>query len=197
MAIPFGESKYELGIIGDFQARNISSATRVEFLGNWVQAKKILDGLPHEVRRTVYLAMKAYAKLYHQRVKQTIRSGGLGMGWRPYSEKYEKYKRAHSRRGFPAFYQLRGLLLQAIILEDDGKYRVRVNVSSDRKFMTRKGDLTASQVMNILEHGSVTRNIAARPLFGPVWKSMGGNKALREFVAQRVGKKLNAYSLTY
>lgn len=185
MAIPVGQSKYALGIIGDFQARNLSKRVKYEFFGDWNKADRVLSGLSKRVMRSVNAAVYAYAKNYKKQVIIAI-STGLS-SWAPLSPKYVATK--SSKGYYTGFYQMRGVLIKAIQVEKHPK-GIRVNISTDPKFKNRTGTLTASQVVNILEHGSVTKGIPARPLFGPVWKKMGGNKAFMAYVQERVGKTL-------
>lgn len=195
MALLVGQSKYEEGIIGDFYTRNITARTKVEFMGNWEKVSMIFSQLPKDIQTSVYKAILQYSTQYHGRVKRAILNNGpSSTRWAPFSPKYAKYKSSHGSMGFPAFYRLRGNLIKAITVQSDGRKVVRVTINKNARVTNPKSGLTASQLMNILEHGSITRGIAARPLFGPVWSEMGGNKALREFVSKKVSVKLKSYS---
>lgn len=198
MALQIGQSKYEEGIIGDFYTRNITSRTRVEFMGNWEKVSRIFNQLPKDLQESTYKAILQYTTKYRHQVKKAILNNGpSNTRWEPFSPRYEKFKSTHGTMGFPAFYRFKGNLIKAIILQTDGRKVVRVTVNKNARVTNPKSGLTASQLMNILEHGSVTRNIAARPLFGPVWSDMGGNKALAEFVSKRLSKKLKSYTSNF
>ena len=197
MAVAVGESKYEEGVIGDFYTRNITARTKVEFLGDWIKVGDIFKRLPKELKVEVYKAIFTYSVRYQREVKSAIRKNGpKSKTWNAYSDGYAAYKKLHGQLGYPSFYRFKGNLYRAITIDTDGRRSVRVTIDKNARVSNTKSDLTASQLMNILEHGSIERNIAARPLFGPVWVDMGGNKGLRDFVAGKIGKKLKKYSST-
>lgn len=196
MALRVGQSKYKEGVMGDFYTRNITSKTKIEFFGNWEGVSKIFESLPKELQKNIYTSILLYTTKYKNEVIRTIRRNGpKSAPWEPYfSGAYLAYKLRVGRFGIPAFYRLRGVLIKAIELQTDGRKVVRVTVSKKYPVKNSNGELNTSQLMNILEHGSVARGITARPLFGPVWTDMGGNRALRDFVSARIGKRLKKYT---
>lgn len=188
MARPVGQSKYELGIIGDTQARNLSRRIKYEFFGDWDKADDIITRLPQRVMKAVNSAVWDYAEDYHKNILIAITMGLSS--WAPLSQKTLAYKSSHGY--YSGFYQMRGVLIDAVVIEKH-KRGIRVTISSDPQYMNKQRTLTASQVMNILEHGSVTNGIPARPLFGPVWKKMGGNRGFMKHIEMRVGRSLKKY----
>lgn len=188
-----GQSKYQEGIIGDFYTRNITARTEIEFFGDWERVSTILHKLPMEVRVTTHKAIRSYTDQYLSEIKKAISSGRIkgGKEFKKYSDGYRRYKLREGTQGYESFFRLHGNLVQSIRIQDDGKKLVRVTV--DKNGPTSKEGLNPSQLMNVLEHGSVSRNISARPLFGPVWAGMGGNKALNRFVSNELGNTFKKY----
>ena len=195
MAVPVGKSKYQERIVGDFYTRNITSRTKIDYFGDWEGVSRLFGKLPKDIQGVVYRAIFSYTKLYLAQVHKTIRRNGpKSKKWPDYSKAYGDYKRLHGPMGYPSFYRFKGNLVRAIIMDTDGRKVVRVTVNKNAPMSNDNAQINASQLMNILEHGSVARGISARPLFGPVWSDMGGYRALRDFVAQKIGKKLSKYS---
>lgn len=187
MAIPVGESKYALGIIGETQARNLTSLSnriKWEAFGDWEKAEGIFNRLTPVFLNAVDSAVYRYAKKYQQQVVIAI---SMGMpGWKPLAPRTVSMKR---RKGYyTGIFQMRGVLVDSFVVERQPRKGVRVNVSNNNKNI--QGDLNMSQILNILEHGSVRRGIPARPLLGPVWKKMGGNKKFMETIASDTFREL-------
>jgi hypothetical protein len=194
MAVQVGQSKYKEGVIGDFYTRNITANTKIEWLGNWDRVARIFNGLPQDIKIVTHQAILEYAnKYYHSVIGAINNNGGSAVKWKPYSRGYAAAKRKKGLHGFPSFYRLKGMLVKAIKVETHVRGQVRVTINKNAQMSNSDTSLNASQLMNILEHGSVSRGISKRPLFGPVWSSMGGNKALSKFVSERIGRKIITY----
>ena len=191
-------SRFETGKQGSLYTRNLASQIRVEELGDWKALSRQLQSLPKKVRKATVDAMEAYGKKYHRAVLKAIDTNGqkLPQPWAPLSLKYAKYKQAHG--GDPStMYVWQGTLRSAIqvVRSEDGL--VTVGIDKDTRGSGRGGNskLSASQIARILQSGSITHNIEARPLFPQVWKQMGGNRKLSESVVKHLDTKVKDHIL--
>jgi hypothetical protein len=185
-------SNKEESIVGSVYPKNMGAMMRVEELGNWNAVSTFINTLPPKIRLTVYGVMDAYAHRYKALLKEVIRNnGGPIGGWAPLNREYRLRKTQNSN----AIYRYSEVLYKHIIVESfPSSGRVICTVAQDAGVLSH-GKMSASQVAHILESGSLTHNIPARPLFKPTWKLMGGNAALglagKEAISMVLKKEMN------
>lgn len=185
-------SHYQTGVIRTHRTRNLGSRVQLS-VDNPVKLQRfsrLIDSLPRAVQRTMKRAQMNFAKRLKKQVKRNIYNRGQGLGWDPVSSSYASFKRKHGTVKDPnKFYQLYGNYIRAITIKTQGN-TVSIGISKDSSFTNRAGTLTTAQYAVILESGSLTRNIAPRPLWGPSYQQLGGNKGLRAEMVKALGTEL-------
>lgn len=152
---------------------------KIELFGDWEQVDDLLKHIDKTIMAGAILGQKSAADKIIKIVKKNIRENGGSIGWQPLSERYAARK---ERDGYnpDTILRMTGLYYRSINSWSNGlNYYVGVkkNVKHPRK--QGKSSLTLVQIANILEHGSVVRNIPARPLWLPSYKQFGGNVRLK------------------
>lgn len=171
-----GGSKFTTGTQGGLYNKNLGRV-RFELVGDWAGKLQQLERLPRRVSQLVLRSQVEFAKMYVDAIKDKILTNGAGLGWPPYSVRYGKWKAKKSPN--KGFYQLTGAYMSSI------DYYIRtakpvstVVVGIMGNAQSAHSDLSVKQYALILERGSLTRNIAARPLWGPTFREIGGLKAM-------------------
>jgi len=184
-------SNYVEGIIGDLYKRNLGSMAKIQVdeEGNWRALTTQLDSLAPEVRRAAYNALVQYGLKYKKALQYTIRQSGQNISprWPALGEKYAARKAKKTSYGM---WRWTGTVYRAIVvLPNDVTQTVHITVSNKiTGSKNSRGEIMASQIATILEHGSLNHNVHRRPLFAPTWKGMGGNAALSGEVTEAIDK---------
>lgn len=194
-----GYSRYsdEEAEIGLSMIRNLVSQIRIEVDGDFLRGQKVIDRLPAALKAAAFKAQLKFAEKYKANLRRHIRDNGKELGWAPYSKGYVRYKRAIRKKkssvryGPESMWRFQGHAYNSIeITKDPIRNRVSVGISRENGKMNLDGELTVSQYINIVEHGSHSRNIKKRPLFGPTFKLMGGQKALSRMVQNEIERAI-------
>lgn len=189
----FNPRTEEFDLITKSLHRNILKNIRIEYEGDWKRVGPFFDKLPAKIQKKVYRGQVRYSELYLKALKETINSQGTNISprWAPLGPGYEDTKASLFQRkpgvmyGPTNLWKLTGKAYKNIkIFKDPNNHTVQVGISRNEGVKNLQGNLTVSQYVNILEHGSHSRNIAKRPLFGPTFRLLGGRKKLSEIVLQ-------------
>ena len=154
------------------------AGVQFQLTGDWGGKLETFERMPRRISEIVLRHQVSFAERYKQEVLDTINSNGGDLGWAPHSKEYSQHKRKNSNSS-PTFYNLYGNLIQSIgyeikLMKPFG--HVTVGVFGNAQNPDTK--MSVGNYAKILEVGSIARNIQPRPLFGPVFKKMGGLKAI-------------------
>lgn len=166
---------------GSIYPRSMGAMMKVEETGNWGKVSKLIGDLPIYMQRSLYASMKAWSLLYRAKLKEVIKSNGaLIGGWKPLNKEYVYSKKTHKQD----MYRYSGALYRNIItINNYSLKQVVVTVRQDPSIKSKNG-LSVAQTARVLETGSITHGIHARPLFKPTWRLMGGSDALGLFAGK-------------
>jgi hypothetical protein len=181
-------SRYEEGVMGKSQGRNLAANLKFKLEGDWVTASKIIDNLPVDIRVALIKGQRVFAKIYLDRLKTNMRNSGRALNWQPLSPKYVKWRASHPAGGFGAnnISRLSGDAYRAISIHQKVN-SIHVGISAKHDKMKESSGFTISQYMHIFEVGSISRNIKKRPLFKPTFVQCGGQEGLRRTVIKAIG----------
>ena len=174
-----GVSNFSTGEVAGQRLRNIAANVKFELEGDWVRASRMMDTLPSTLRKAIYAGQIVFANAYLLALQTNILENGARIGWEPLKKHYRYHKKQNKDR--IGFY--RGYMYNNIkIFKNPVKSIVSVGISKNSE-IRGIGDLSLSQYVNVFEHGSLTHNVSARPLFGPTFISqMGGQKGASAMV---------------
>lgn len=165
-------------------------AYRVELIGDWDKVESLLANLD----KTVLIGAKAGQISASNKliaiIKKNIRENGSSIGWEPVSDKYRKKKEA---RGYDPdnLLVMTGLYYRSISNWSTGlNHYVGIKKGVRHPKKNGKKALTLSQIAMILEHGSITQNIKARPLWRPSYKQFGGNLRLKGLLVWHIRNQI-------
>lgn len=158
-------------------------------------ADKLLREFPHIMRNAYEKSAMAFGNRLAREAKTCLSRGmpprGSGVSWPPHAESTVKRLGEHTLLYWSSQYY------HAIKVRKRGKY-IFVGVPSGLK-KTRKDNykssnpLTLTKVANILEFGSGDGKIPPRPLWGPLWSSVGGKNNFKKVLVKELRKELRKY----
>lgn len=153
-----------------------SSIPKIKIDGDWHKVQAITNTLDKVLMIGALAGQEAAAKRMKKIARRYIRTNGAGLGWPPYSERYRKWKIG---KGGSAtnYYVLSGLYYRSINVWQKGLAFYVGLPAGIRHPDPDKPSLTF--IARILESGSTTRNIKARPLWTPTFKELGGSAAIK------------------
>jgi len=198
--IPFGASRFVEDIMGETVTRNILGGLEIQINEKeWVRGQRIFENLPKALHRAVLRGQMEFANRYHMALLENIRNNGKKIGWEAYSKRYTYQKRwmASSSKhpdvihGPEEKFRLTGKAVRAIKVYPNRKANVvSIGISAGDGELGMNDRYTVSQYVHIFEKGSTTRNIKARPLFAPVYKQIGGKKAVSSAITQAINEEI-------
>lgn len=156
----------------------------VELSGDWIKAKLLLSSLPSSVKEGSENGRRAAANQLKRIVRRNIRNNGSSLGWVPLSSSYKKKK---ASKGFSPdrIYYASGTYYNNIKIWEKGD-RIYVGLKGRVKSNSSPNRLTIGKIARILEYGSPSRNIPARPLWAPSFKQFGGNKRIKGYMTWHI-----------
>lgn len=195
-----GDQHYSEGIINKTRLRNVAAGVRFDMEGEWIRASKLMRDLPMDLKKALFAGQEIFAQKYKEKLVYNINNNGGDIRWEPLKAKYASQKRRDKRAKFPNdIGRYRGYMADGIKIYHKGNYQISIGISKTNRIMGvgKENELTLAQYANIFEHGSVIRNIAARPLFAPTYRKMGGNIGLTKIVLASVSIVMKAkYGIT-
>lgn len=152
----------------------------VELFGDWNKATNLLKILPLLIKEGSIKGQTSAANQFRRIVRRHIRSNGSSLGWAPLGGAYKKRK---AKAGYPAdrILYASGSYYNNIKVWRE-KDKVYIGIKARTKSLSTKSSLTLGQIARILEYGSPSRNIKARPLWIPSFKEFGGTERIKGFM---------------
>lgn len=157
---------------------------KIELFGDWEKTKLLIDGLPSAIREGSSRGQRSAAEKLMKVIKRNIRENGGSIGWPPLSDKYMAWKK---RKGYNpnSMLVLTGLYYRSINIWSKGTTHY-VGLKDNIRNPKTGNKLTLVQIATILEYGSITRKIKARPLWRPSFKQFGGSARIKGLIIWHV-----------
>lgn len=166
--------------------RNIGGSLlpEVQLIGDWRKTRAFIHMLPTLIR--LGSAKGEYSAARHLRriVRRNIRNNGASLGWEPLSEDYKKWKGKHGYPESRIYYASGSYYNNITVWVNDG--RTYVGVKKRVRSQSSKRGLTIGQIARILEHGSISTNLPARPLWAPSFQQFGGTRRIKGFIVWHI-----------
>lgn len=154
---------------------------QVNLVGDWEKVQYLLSNLDNSIKKGYDNGIDNISRKLLSIIRTAIISGqppeNSGVTWEPLSPTTLK------RRPNEELYYLTGLFYRSIGLY---KYKSRTLVGLAINNKRPNSNLTLNQLALILEYGSETKHIPARPLFKPSLKSFGGTKKISEILIRAI-----------
>lgn len=163
--------------------------------GDWLKLGRLTSSIDITMAAAAAGAQLRFAKKYRDKVKSNILNGGKRLGLKPLQPSYKKFK-TQKGGGGRALVWSQALYNAVEVMTLRGG---RVGIGIDRKktrgqynHESESPSLTISEYANILEHGSASAGIVARPVFRETFKQhMGGIKGLQKFIQWHLIRDFN------
>jgi len=161
---------------------------QVELIGEWNKTRTLLHLLPKLIKIGSLKGQQSAAKHFRRIVRRHIRNNGASLGWAPLSSAYKKSK---GRRGFnpDRIYYASGSYYNNIKVWRRGT-KIFIGIKKNVKSKSSRSSLTIGMIARILEYGSLTRNIPARPLWAPSYRDFGGGKRIKGFMTWHIRNQI-------
>jgi hypothetical protein len=171
--------------------RNLSTyLPDITLFGDWDKVNDFMTALPLAVTTGAREGSETAAKKLISVVKKNIRNNGpAGVNWEDYSLAYSKRKarlggNIDTKWSFhKTYYNSLGVITRG------NKVYAGVPPRKLSTVNTRK-PITLAKVARILENGSPTLNIKARPLWKPSFKEFGGKARIQSHIYWHIRKHL-------
>lgn len=159
---------------------------QIELFGDWARTQAMLSTIDGVLAVAMEKGRKSVAEKLKAAIRKNIRENGGSLRWSSVSTKYAKFKR---RKGYDPnnLLQMTNLYYNSINVWKAG---LNYYVGVKRNVKHNEGRLTVGQIANILEHGSVTRGIAPRPLWGPTYKQIGGKTRVKGVILWHIRNEI-------
>lgn len=172
-----------------YQTRRLPGyKVEVELLGDWMRTRALINGLSSAVKAGTRAGQRSAANKLLRVIKRNIRENGGSIGWPPLSARYEKSKLSRGGRSNNLLV-MTGLYYRSIHTWNRGN-NYYVGVKKRLKHPGSKGRLTVAQIATVLEHGSESQKIPARPLWRPSFKQLGGTKTIKGLILWHVREEI-------
>lgn len=121
-----------------------------------------------------------------------------GASWPPLSKKYAARWGGQIYFNWGQYYHSMGIHKEGAQLYGTTRTSTRVYIGMPNQVMKRSplgknSKLTLGKVASILENGSRDGTIPPRPLWGPLYKAMGGKKSLERHIKEAIKRQLVKY----
>lgn len=163
---------------------------KVELFGDWDKTTKAFINLPNAIKLGSQLGKNAALKELEKQIKANIRSNGGSLGWKELSKRTLKNKEGSK---YPtSILRMTGLYYRSITRWTNPATNTTYLGVKPRTYYPKKGasGLTVNQVANILENGSASKNLPARPLWKPTFKRFGGNARIKGYMIWHIRNQI-------
>jgi len=170
--------------------RNIFSGMSIKQDGGWVKLNTLIFTLKPRLQKSFDLASDEIARKYRNNIRSIIRSQGKAYGWQPLKPKYQAKKLKQSSKGMYRYYDV--LYNGFVITKTKTGIQVGIPKSLRGDISLKRGnaDMTVSQYLYVLEHGSFWHDIKPRPLLGPAWKMLGGKVGVATTLSKHLKRQI-------
>jgi hypothetical protein len=180
----------------------VRSTLKVTEFGDWKKAKRVINEFADKrgILRDATKGVRDFANRFKRTLAYGIITNGtyVGQNWPAPSPKYASWKR--SQGADPGeMLRLTYNYLNAIenLRVTQKSYVITMAFTKgDLNRVSKKRGLPMRIYMDILETGLQGRNIAARPLWYPAFRKIGGYSGVVNTINYSVGKRLRKHGLT-
>ena len=184
---------------GDFTATP-DIQINYEKIGQWKQANFMLAKFPFIVNKATNLGLRDFCVKYAREVRRNIQNQGASLGWEPLSPGYQEFKERWAEGDANQMLNFFGVLsrnIRSFKVGNTWAVGIKSDVINEKMSVLRNNrTLTVAQYAGVLEKGSHSRNIPARPLWQPSFYRIGGRPELTRLIATNIRKLLPSVKLT-
>lgn len=152
----------------------------VKPFGNWAMARNASSTLPQTIKRSIRSAEEKVAKKLIKIVKGHIQNQDLN--WVPLSPQSIK------RKGHDKVYIFTGTYLNSIKFWQKN-YTVHIGIP--RGIYEPRNRIELWKIATWMETGMPSRNLPARPVWGPSVEELGGRGGMQEIIEETLRRKLS------
>lgn len=170
--------------------RNMSSQVSFSLEGDWVKAAQLINNLSTTIRTAALKGEKEAAFIYYEKLRNNVKTNGKLLGYPQEKVSYEKKKQSAGLSG--GLFRLTDSFLTyiTIIRKPTGYWvGVKPGKKKDLKVSGFSDDLTISEYVNVLEHGSPKMGIRKRPIFRDTFRQMGGLAGVKAIIMRNLSSK--------
>lgn len=166
------------------------------------KARRLVEKSPQILIDAYEDAARRWGKKVIDTARRCIDTGtppkGSGVSWPPLSPKYAERWGGNIYYNRAQYYQSMGVHKEDVMVYGTSKTskRIYIGLPNQVKKITPTGKtsrLTLQKVASILENGSKNGKIPSRPLWGPLYKSMGGKESLKRYIREAIKRQLSKY----
>ena len=153
-----------------------------ELYGDWNSAKKV----PLRVQRLLSKSYEEWSNKYARKLLKELRSY-IGTGRVPPNTYWEPLK-YRGKISPSSFYKNTGLLKRSLGIRLSRSGYVQVGLLNPRQRHPH-GRISLSAILSILQAGTSDGAIPSRPLFNPVFQSLGGTPGMKKDLIKYIHRK--------
>ena len=173
---------------GKVNYRSSGLGIRFELDEGWAQLDQLMERLPSNLRKGVRDGSINFLRKYHEVIKDAISTNGssLGQSW----ELGDKYKEQKERKvGEQPIFRYHGNFADNLRMFVKG-YQVSFGIPPG--IFNPDTQMDVATYAHIVEFGSLLYDVAItpKPLFGPAFTKVGGNKALKFHIINEITNNL-------
>lgn len=166
------------------------------------QARRLVERTPHILISAYEDAANRWGGKVIKEARKCIDSStppkGSGVSWPPLSKKYQERWGGHPYWNWGQYYHSMGIHKEDAILYGTAKTSKRIYIGMPNQVMKtdpvgKAKRITLGKVASILENGTRNGRIPPRPLWGPLYKSMGGKESLKRYIREAIKRQLIKY----
>lgn len=166
------------------------------------KARRLVEKSPHILIAAYEDAANRWGKKVVTTARRCIDTGtppkGSGVSWPPLSPKYAARWGGMIYYNTAQYYTSIGVHKEDVVLYGTSRTSQRIYIGLPNQVIKRTptgkpGKITLQKVASILENGTRSGKIPARPLWGPVYKSLGGKESLKRYIREAIKRQLSKY----
>lgn len=166
------------------------------------QARRLIERAPHILVSAYEDAANRWGGKVIKKARECIDGDsppkGSGVSWPPLSPKYLARWGGHRYWNWGQYYQEMGIHREQALLYGTTKTSTRIYIGIPNQVMKispvgKAKSITLGGVARILENGTRNDRIPPRPLWGPLYKSMGGKESLKRYIREAIKRQLIKY----
>jgi len=173
------------------RTRNVGGVLPIKIvpIGNWLKAGLLVSDMRNLIAIGSMTGQRSAALKLKALVRKNLKGQGVP-GMAPWPDLAPGYKKAKAKAGFSPDLKLirTGLYYRSITTWTKGtKYYVGIKKGVRASGKNSAGK-TLGYIAHILERGSHSHSIKARPLWVPTFKQFGGNKRIKNIIVWHIAR---------
>lgn len=191
------------GYSTSLRGKSMTGAMGGTLVGDWGKFYNLTQVQIFQLRAAAEAGQFKAANEFKQYITEKIDEGATDFGFDPHSDKYKKYK---EYVGAPSqFFQFTGTYQRSITIKSKRRVGITtysVGIPWDAPHaetlpngQTTEADISVAEYAQLLEFGSLSRNIPARPLWRESFKKFGGNIRIKSIIMINMVASLRAMGI--